>query len=127
MTSVLQDFMAARKAEIKAQIAALQAELKDIALAEAAIVKPAAPHAGTVQIPLHLNTPKLTIKQMIVDVLRDQPDGADAFKILDLIHAKHGQAIPRSSISPQLSRLKKFDGVLDLRGDKWRLRPNVMD
>jgi hypothetical protein len=62
-----------------------------------------------------------TFQDMIVDVLNDQPsNGAEALKIIELIKAKHGKEIARSSISPQLSRLKQRD-VLTLDNNIWSL------
>jgi hypothetical protein len=63
----------------------------------------------------------MTFQDMIVDVLNDQPNkNAEALKIIELIRVKHGKVIQRTSISPQLSRLK-FKGVLYLRDNIWSL------
>lgn len=62
-----------------------------------------------------------TFQDMIVDVLNDEPsNGAEALKIIELIKTKHGKVIARSSISPQLSRLKA-KGVLVLNNNVWSL------
>ena len=57
---------------------------------------------------------------MIVQVLAGRPQGATATDILQLIEAIFGKKIIRSSISPQLSRLKSA-GVLILENNMWRL------
>lgn len=63
----------------------------------------------------------LTFQDMIVEVLREQPNnGADAQEILKLILDKFNKQIERSSISPQLSRLKD-KGVLSLDDNVWSL------
>lgn len=64
---------------------------------------------------------KPTIKEMIVTVLSIFPDGLDVGEILDHVRVVFGTEVPRTSLSPQLSRMKTEEEV-DLLGDKWRLR-----
>lgn len=67
------------------------------------------------------NRINMTFQEMIIDVLNDLPSkGAEALKIIDLIKQKHGKTILRSSISPQLSRLKD-KAVLELNDNIWTL------
>jgi len=73
------------------------------------------------------NQGSITFQDMIVDVLNDQSSkGAEALKIIDLIRVKHGKEIRRTSISPQLSRLK-FKGVLYLQDNIWSLTEKYKD
>ena len=53
-----------------------------------------------------------TLKKMIVAVLEERSYGADALEILDLIKGKFGQDVKRTSLSPQLSRLKKSEQLV---------------
>ncbi len=121
MTISLKDFLPQRKAQIKAQIAALKKELQAIQLAEGAIVSE--DDEDTTVITSRRKSSRITIKDMIIGVLENKPDGADSFKIRDLIKEKYDKDVPRPSISPQLSRLKADDGLLELRGSNWVLLP----
>ena len=113
----LRDFIATRREDVKRQIADLKAELRELNLAEAAIktgvpvVAPAMSTGGT---------GKPTIKEMVVAVLGARPDGAEATEIISLVSSRFGDEIPRSSLSPQLSRLKE-EGTLVLDGRTWKL------
>lgn len=68
---------------------------------------------------------KLTIKDMVRSVLRDHPEGGSYDQIINWISAKHNADIARTSLSPQLSRLKAEDEI-DLSEDSgvWRLKPS---
>ena len=67
---------------------------------------------------------QLTIKQAVIEVLKDHLEGMTALEILAEINTRYfGGRIIRSSLSPQLSRLKDDDGKIDLRGNKWFLLP----
>ncbi len=67
---------------------------------------------------------QLTIKQAVLEVLKDHREGMTALEILATINTRYfGGRIVRSSLSPQLSRLKDNDAKIDLRGNKWFLRP----
>ncbi|MHA7884943.1 hypothetical protein [Nitratireductor rhodophyticola] len=112
----LRDFIDRRRAEIKAQISSLKSELKELSTAESALKSGA---------PLNENqskssSSKNTIKEMVAHVLDDVPGGAEATEIVELIGNRFGEEVPRSSLSPQLSRMKE-DGVLVLDGRTWRL------
>lgn len=64
---------------------------------------------------------EMTFQDMIVSVLSDLKEpSADASEILHLIAQKFKKYIQRSSLSPQLSRLKA-KGVLELNGSIWSL------
>jgi hypothetical protein len=67
---------------------------------------------------------RLTIKQAVLEVLKDHPEGMTALEILAQINTRYfGGDIPRTSLSPQLSRLKDNDQKIELTGNKWFLRP----
>lgn len=118
MNVTLKDFLAQRKAEIKAQIIALRKELQDIQAAEG-VLTPAEDDSDT-----GLTGSKLTIQDMILGVLtrKDIIDdyGADALEIIKLIRETYGKEVTRPSISPALSRLKT-NGRLVLDGKNWKL------
>jgi hypothetical protein len=118
MSLTLKDFLANRKAEIKTQQVALRKELAEISAAETAIESSCNGEDATTRKRV---SSRLTIKDMIIGVLENKIEGADAFKILEMIKEKYGKDISRPSLSPQLSRLKTDDGVLELDGNNWRL------
>lgn len=65
-----------------------------------------------------------TIMQAVLEVLQDRPDGLTALEILDEINSRYfGGSIVRTSLSPQLSRLKDRDKKIELVGNKWFLLP----
>jgi len=67
---------------------------------------------------------QLTIKQAVLEVMKDHREGMTALEILAAINTRYfGGRMVRSSLSPQLSRLKNDDGKIDLRGNKWFLLP----
>lgn len=119
-TQSTQDFIIARTAAIKNEINELQKELAALkALKTTLSNKP-----GRVQESNYVTSetpPGMTFQDMIVAVLNDRPTGrGEAVQILDWIYQKFGKRILRSSISPQLSRLKAL-GVLDLVSGEWIL------
>lgn len=115
----LRQFIEQRREAVKAQISDLKRELKELSLAESAIKTGVAPTSSATK----STNDGLTIKEMVMDVLSGMPEGAEASEIVDLIANKHGEVIVRSSLSPQLSRLKE-EGVLELDGRIWRARLN---
>ena len=65
-------------------------------------------------------SPELTIKQMIVTVLGEVESGLDAMAILVEINERWKKDYARTSLSPQLSRLKQ-EGRLIYVNQKWLL------
>jgi hypothetical protein len=65
-------------------------------------------------------TPKPTIKEAILDVLQDYPDGLIALDLLPKLNDRFSWKIVRETLSPQLSRLKQ-DGKLLYRDGVWKL------
>ena len=70
---------------------------------------------------------KLTIKQLVLKALEDNfPEGANANDLLLHFKEAYGRSdITRTSLSPQLSRLKGEDFKIQLVGRKWVLLPPV--
>jgi hypothetical protein len=65
-----------------------------------------------------------TIMQAVLDVLKVRPEGMTALEILDEINSRYFEGkIVRTSLSPQLSRLKDRDRKITLRGNRWYLLP----
>ena len=104
----LREFIEKREAEIKEIRANLLKELKELKSARAAIEE-AIPNATDKVKPK--GGP--TIKEMILSVLENRSDGATPLQIIEYIAEQYDIEIVRSSLSPQLSRLKA-DGKLDL-------------
>jgi hypothetical protein len=63
-----------------------------------------------------------TIMNAVLEVLKQQPEGMTALEILDEINSRYfnGKYV-RTSLSPQLSRLKDRDRKITLRGNRWYL------
>ena len=62
--------------------------------------------------------PNMTIKQMVMQVLKDKPKGLNAHEILVEINWNFDRHLVRTSLSPQLSRLKD-DGKIVARNKLW--------
>jgi hypothetical protein len=63
-----------------------------------------------------------TIMRAIMEVLKEKPEGMAALEILAEINRRYfGGSIVRTSLSPQLSRLKDRDHKIILRGNRWYL------
>ena len=111
MSTTLRDFIANREGEIKDQLKALRAELKELQIAKAALGdQDSAPPRTLATVP--------TIKDMARSALREAPEGLTSHEILAAIKQQFNRDIDRTSLSPQLSRLKG-DGEVQLMGEKW--------
>jgi predicted nuclease with TOPRIM domain len=65
----------------------------------------------------------LTIKQAVLHLLSQHPDGLTAFEIRKELNVLFFNGrIKRESLSPQLTRLKDDDHKLTLRGGRWYIR-----
>jgi hypothetical protein len=62
-----------------------------------------------------------TIMSDVINILRENPKGMIALDILAELNRKREYPLQRTSLSPQLSRLKHA-GYVDLRGSNWTLR-----
>jgi hypothetical protein len=113
MATTLRDFIAQRESEIRDQVKALRAELRELQVAKAALDgqegTPPAPKSGG-----------MTIKDMALAVLNSKTaePGLTSHEILAGIKAEFDREIDRTSLSPQLSRLKEGGDVF-LAGDRW--------
>lgn len=67
-----------------------------------------------------------SIKDYVVQVLSDSQKGMVALDILAAINERFEKNYDRTSLSPQLSRLRQ-DGVLGLRGPIWYLARDNSD
>ena len=138
-----------RLATLRAQITPLEQELHEVRMAKAALQREAAntrepqlalanpahlkagDGARSVLAPVVLTTnferspyAHLTIKQLVLKALHEHfPGGATANQMLDLFANVWGRGeIARTSLSPQLSRLKEDDHLIFRRGHVWHLR-----
>jgi hypothetical protein len=114
MSTTLRDFIANRKGEIRDQLKMLKTELKELLLAEAALDG----QDGTPAVAQSGGGP--TIKDMARFVLNHDvaKEGLTSAEILGYIKEEYGREIDRTSLSPQLSRLKDA-GEVALLGEKW--------
>ena len=113
--TTLRDFIASRETDIKAQIKALRVELNDLKLAKSALDS----HGSALVTQTPLATTK-TIKDMIREVLKSNADGLTSTEILAKINDQTDRQIERTSLSPQLSRMKE-DGEVALTENLWFL------
>jgi ribosomal protein S6 len=60
-----------------------------------------------------------TIKEAVMEVLSETNEGMTAVEILDAINKRFRMNYPRTSLSPQLSRLKQEDKIV-LEGRVWK-------
>jgi hypothetical protein len=117
MSQNLREFIRAREADIQKQIESLKVELRELTLARQAIEGGVSARDVDVQ---RAHTPK--IKEMILAVLDSRPDGGTSDQIIDWVLRDFGVDVPRSSMSPQLSRLKSdFQVRLDPKTRAWQL------
>ena len=61
-----------------------------------------------------------TIKETVIEILKEAGRPLTALQILPVINDRLNADYPRSSLSPQLSRLKA-DGLIELNGRNWCL------
>jgi len=130
----LKDFISARRTEIAkalaplvdertkldSKIERLRSELAEIdRAAEDVGLERTRPEAYLAAIRRH--APPLTIKQAVLAVLADHPNGLTALDILAEINRRFELGIVRTSLSPQLTRLKNDDQKIDINGSAWRL------
>lgn len=114
--TVTQDLLATLDTRYKA----LKAEIEEVKRLRAAIKAASGDAAKPVRKRTRSASDGPTFKEMIKSVLADRDNGAEALEILDLIKTKFGKEIKRTSISPQLSRLKA-SGDLVLQDKVWML------
>lgn len=69
---------------------------------------------------------RMTIKDAVVELLSERGHGMAASDLLPLVNQRLGVEYPRSSLSPQLSRLKKHR-ILKQEGNLWCLNQSTSD
>lgn len=113
-TQPLREYLQHREDELRQLIAQMREELKQVRAAKEAIAPedPSQEFGG-----------RKTIKDMVMRVLRVRPSGATAEEIIQLINEHFAVQIERTSMSPQLSRLRQ-ERRLEYGDDKlWRIAP----
>jgi hypothetical protein len=128
----LKDFVLQRRATLQADLVQMRDQIKELQRkaglieADLAELNKAAKALGIVNgLPTATKRTKrqsasLTIKRAVMEVLEDHPDGLLALDILGKINERHGSGLVRTSLSPQLSRLKQ-EGKLKQEGTLWLL------
>lgn len=115
----LRDFLASREAEIREQIKLLRAELAELKRAKAAVEQPdgASDEAGDGEV---RDSGRTTIKDMVRSVFArpEAAKGMAAGEVLDAIERAFNVQIERTSLSPQLSRLRESGDVV-LQDGRW--------
>ena len=114
------DYLATRREEIEAQMRALRAELNEIRIAEAALS--GSPLGRTVMSGVRGSAIVRdgTIKDWIMRALGAFDTGLETDAVIEAIRKMGGPLVERSSITPQLSRLKAA-GLIGHNGRLWRL------
>jgi hypothetical protein len=118
--------------ELKNALLPLEAEVYQVELGlramEGSLIAPTGADASRNAVAHHArranpDIEKLTLKQIIMKALAEHfADGATAIQMLDFFARQWGRQEMRTSLSPQLSRLKE-EGKITLEGKIWRLAP----
>jgi hypothetical protein len=121
--------------KLRAELVPLERELANARRALAALAKEEAAASKTAATPAAAPPPTpaspyrdLTMKELAIKALKEQfPNGATASQLLDhFVGAWNRGDVVRSSLSPQLSRLKE-DGKIQLeKGNIWVLTDRVL-
>jgi hypothetical protein len=114
------DFIQSRRAEIKSQMVDLNVELRALATVEKILGRKPGRAAEAGAADKRGTRAKLSIKDMILSVLHNRPEGADKRTLIGLIGDAHGTDVSANSLGVELSRLKA-QGVLRREGQAWRL------
>lgn len=115
-----------RRTELHVQLKAVQKEIDEIEKASRASGLSVTGDQSQVSYSKkeYNRTNPLTIKEAAAEVLRGYPDGLMAAEILTRLNKLLGTDYPRSSLSPQLSRLK-HEGIVYDTGGRWILVPEI--
>jgi uncharacterized protein (UPF0218 family) len=105
---------------LRGRLVALEAELSDVDKARAAIGMVNGLQEG-VDKTRRRQRPSVTIKDAVIRVLVENPPGLTALDILEAINSQFGLGVERTSLSPQLSRLKVDERIKRL-GKIWSIR-----
>lgn len=125
----LGDFIAHRRTVLRGmresalqRLGEIDRELAQLDAAESAIASPVSRARALIERLEGIRAPRGAIKKAIVRTLQEHPDGLDAISILREMNTRDGTSYERTSLSPQLSRLKA-DSFVRLEGNIWRLVP----
>ncbi|MFN4156514.1 MAG: hypothetical protein ACK4HF_17860 [Paracoccaceae bacterium] len=122
----LREFIERREVEIKELRAALFLELKELKAAKIAIDSASLKDKPSTTAESSVETNNMTIKEMALHVLHVHGGTGTAEDIVKWIKAEFGKVIERSSLSPQLSRLKADERLdLDLSTGVWNLSESI--
>lgn len=117
-------YLARQRARLEKEIALLHAELTRIKIAQQAIARlePSPKNADGVKrvngAHSHNSSDTKSIKEMVLEVLKEVPEGIKAIDLLESINAVYSVKLERTSLSPQLSRLKKEEKIFK-KGLLW--------
>jgi hypothetical protein len=125
------DLLLRQKAQLEAQLPELEAtqfECRQAWAVSVANVSRAKLELRKIELALQTveaeeaRTAKPKIMDAVLESLSHHPEGMTALEILADINARHFEGeIVRTSLSPQLSRLKDRDHKITLRGNRWFL------
>jgi hypothetical protein len=115
----IRKLLAKRKSEILNNIKLLRRELSEIRAMEQALTIQSDGPKNSRNPELRSNQ-SLTFQDMIMLTLKSTPEGATANELLEMIDGRFNKKIMRSSISPQLSRLKQ-KGKVTLKDGMWAI------
>jgi hypothetical protein len=115
----IRKLLAKRKSEILNNIKLLRRELSEIRAMEQALTIQSDDPKNSRNHELRSNQ-SLTFQDMIMLTLKSTPEGATANELLEMIDGRFNKKIMRSSISPQLSRLKQ-KGKVTLKDGMWAI------
>ena len=127
MGETLNEFIIRRLQELDAIEIPLLAQLDAIRRERIALKKSAKAIGSNIpnrimrEVGENVDTQSKTIKEVVVEVLADKPNGLTALDILSAINETTGMNYARTSLSPQLSRLKR-EGKLKKDGIVWSLK-----
>ncbi|PHR94255.1 MAG: hypothetical protein COA69_01270 [Robiginitomaculum sp.] len=105
--------------QIRLQILELEGKISALRVAEGALLKV----VGVVNRASGDNPPEViegSIKADVLELLADYSDGLAALEVLKMLKVKRVNLL-RTSLSPQLSRLKR-EGRLLYDGGRWKLK-----
>lgn len=119
LMSETRDFLKSRRALLERRLARLMAELEEVRLAEEALEgRKERTSERQLSLVSHFATGlaspdfNLTIKDKIVRVMFRAQRPLSSRAILKLIHEQYGEELPRTSFSPQISRLVQEERVI---------------
>ena len=113
LEETLSEFIARRRQEIAVAEEALKEHLRALAAERLQLARAV---VGVKE----RRKPRGVIKRAVLELLEQNPDGMDALTILVTINYRLGSNFERTSLSPQLSRLKE-DGFVSLNRKIWKL------